>query len=112
MVNLSTVSPEHVVHIFVMSCITLVVRADGFAVGGLSATAEVFFENVMCPRNATGASDCTFVSPPQSPRCLIGNLSAAGVSCVQGSSKTNQTLMSVFGFSFDVIVIQYMCFGL
>ena len=50
---------------------------------GLGTTAPVGVEDVMCPSNATSASECNATSPPMTPRCF-GNFSAAGVRCIQG----------------------------
>ena len=61
----------------------VVINSGGVALGGLTPTAPVAAENVMCPLNATSGFDCTFDSPPESPRCY-GNSSAAGVRCMQG----------------------------
>ena len=55
----------------------------GVAVLGLIPTSQLYFDNVMCPSNAASVSDCSIVSPPTSPRCVL-NPSAAGVQCIQG----------------------------
>ena len=59
------------------------IHSGGVAMDGLTPTAQVAAENVMCPINATSGFDCSFVSPPTTPRCY-DNSSAAGVRCVQG----------------------------
>ena len=69
-------------------CLLIVIQfhrhfSGGVAVRGLIPTSQPALENVMCPSNATSASNCSFVSPPISSRCY-GNFSAAGVQCIQG----------------------------
>ena len=46
-------------------------------------TSPALYENVICPRNATSALNCSFTAPPVSSRCFNG-FSAAGVRCIQG----------------------------
>ena len=61
----------------------LIYTAGEVALSGFIATTDIGIENVECPSNATNASECSGVTPPQSFRCL-SNFSAAGIRCVQG----------------------------
>ena len=68
--------------LWLVSNMLVLFAEGGTALSGLIGPAPIGIENVMCSGNETSISQCTFVSPPKTPRCL-GNFSA-GVRCIQG----------------------------
>ena len=55
----------------------------GTALYGLTSTVPLIAEDVLCFGNETNAFQCSYTTPPVTPRCYV-NSNAAGVRCTQG----------------------------